>query len=268
MKKKLLYVIPAVLFFVSCKKDNATNPPPAPQEPVTQIASIKQTRNNDAAYDLTKEFFYDSEGRLKEIKYSGANSNMAGEKYTYSGNTAQYRYLVAGTEYAYASVDYTLSNNGVVEKKLYPVLQIGDQYEYNSAGFITRQTYLRNGSGDGYAIYHYSGNNVLDSISGFTAAGIKTIAYVFTYTTGVKNSTGNESMGLKMLGKDQAFLLETKTAVEYQNGIRRVSSKNVYSFILYPDGRIQKITNLQYDFPPGSASVSFIKEILLYTYKQ
>jgi hypothetical protein len=267
MKKKLLYVMPAVLFFVSCKKDNAASTPPAPQEPVTQIATIKQTRNNDAAYDLTREFFYDSEGRLKEIKYSGANSNMAGEKYTYNGNTAQYRYLTAGAEDAYGSADYTLNSQGRIQKKLMPYFNITDLYEYNNAGFITRRDFIRNGSGDGYAIYHYSGNNVLDSISGFTKTGIKTIAYVFTYTTGVKNTTGNESMGLKMLGKDQAFLLETKTVVEYQNGIRRVSSKNVYSFILYPDGRTKKLTNLQYDFPVGSPSINFIKEILEYTYR-
>jgi hypothetical protein len=269
MKKQFsMIAVLGILTMAACKKNNDDAVPPPQQEPVTQIASIKQIANNGAAYDLTKELIYDSEGRLKEIKYSGANSNMAGEKYTYSGNTVQYRHLTAGAEDAYASAGYTLNSQGRIQKKLMPYFNFTDLYEYNSAGFITRQTYLRNGSGDGYAIYHYSSSNVLDSISGFTSAGIKTIVSVFIYETGIKNSIGNENTGLKMLGKDQAAPVKSRQVFVYEAGSRRLTSATGYLYLFDTDGRITKAVAYQTDYPAGSQSVTYVKETLLYTYKQ
>jgi hypothetical protein len=268
MKKQFsIIAVLSILTMAACKKNNDATAPPPQQEPVTQIASIKQTLSSGAAYDLIKEFIYDSEGRLKEVKYSGANSNMAGEKYTYSGNMVQYRHLTAGAEDAYASADYTLNSQGRIQKKLMPYFNFTDLYEYNSVGAIIRQTYLRNGSGDGYAIYHYSGNNIVDSISGFTSAGIKTIVSLFTYETGKKNSIGNENTGLKMLGKNQAAPVKSRQVFVYEAGSKRLTSSTIYVYLFDTDGRITKAVAYQTDYPAGSPPVSYVKETLLYTYK-
>jgi hypothetical protein len=263
-KKSSIIAVITLLALAACKKDKGTMPP-APQEPAPQIASIKETINAGGAVDITKTFVYDAENRLKEIKYSGAYNIT--ERYNYTGNLIQYRYFSGATEISTQFATYALNNNGRVENWIRPGDNTTTTYEYNNSGYITRINYTLNSIGIGYDIYHYSGTMVLDSISVFAANGGKAYVNVFTYETGKRNTIGNENKGLKVLGKDQAAPLKSKTVFRLSsNGIRQ--THNSYSYQYSNDGRIAKMTNTHTIYSNGVPVQAYIAEQLEYTYKQ
>jgi hypothetical protein len=265
MKKQFsIIAMLGILTIAACKKNNDATAPPPPQGPAPQIASIKQTISGGNAVDITKTFVYDAENRLKEIKHTGANNIT--ERYNYTGNPIQYRYFFGTTEMPEHSVNYTLNNNDRVETLILTHFNVVRNYEYNNSGYITRINYALNGNGTGYNIYHYSNSMALDSISFFSATSEKVRVQVFTYETGKKNTIGSENQGLKMLGKDQAAPLKSKTLFELSySRIRK--SHNDYSYLYRNDGRIVKLTNTLTKYANGVPVQTFIEEELEYTYK-
>jgi hypothetical protein len=269
MKKNFLPAALAAILLASCKKDNAASPPPAPQEPAPQIASIKQTISFGNAVNITKNFLYDAENRLKEIKHTGSGSQNVNEKYNYTGNLVQYRNFEGTTEITNRAADYTLNNDGQVVKQVIPLSNSTIIYEYNNAGYIKRLNYNLNGNETDYDIYYYSGNNVLDSITTFAINGAKKAGQAFTYEAGSKNTTGNENTGLKMLGKNQAAPLKSKAVFFFNNsGMRYKNAQHNYTYTYGSNGRIEKLIHTYTSYLNGAPQQTIIQEELEYTYKQ
>jgi hypothetical protein len=273
MKKIFFPAALAAILFASCKKDKDGVVPSPPQGPPPQIATIKQTIHNNLPYDLTKEFVYDMEGRLKEVKYSGAQGQGTNEKYTYTGNAVTYRYFIAGAEAGSASINYTLNSNNLAGISVSPYFNASSLHEYNSNGYLTHTNFLHNGVAVGNAVYHYSSVNELDSMSGFSSGNAKQYVHIYTYETGKRNTIGDENRGIKILGKDQAAPLKKRILYSYQlpgyTGIRMKFHEIDYTYEYDNEGRIKKHTAVYtpYNYS-GSAGQSYTSEVMEYTYKQ
>jgi hypothetical protein len=274
MKKIFLPAALAAILLVSCKKDKYTIPaPPPPQGPPPQIATVKQTIHNNQAYDLTKEFVYDMEGRLKEVKYSGSEGQGTNEKYTYTGNAVMYQYFTGGAEAGSARVNYALTGNNLAGMSVNPYFNTSSLYAYNGNGYLARVNFLSNGAAAGAEVYHYSSGNVLDSMSGFSSGNAKQYVHIYTYETGKRNTIGDGNRGIKILGKNQAAPLKKKTLYTYQlpgnTGIRVKFCETDYTYEYDSEGRIKKHTAVYTPYyHSGGAGQSYTLEVMEYTYKQ
>jgi hypothetical protein len=271
MKNIFLPAVLAAILFASCKKD--TTLPPPPQGPPPQIAVIKQTTLSNQAYDLTKEFVYDMEGRLKEIKHSGAQGHGVNEKYTYTANAVMYQHFIAGAETASARINYTFNSNNLAGMSVSPYFNASSLHEYNSNEYSSHTSFLSNGNVTGSAVYHYSSGNVLDSMSGLNTGSAKQYVLLYTYETGKKNTIGDGNRGFKILGKDQAAPLKKKPLYTYQlpgyAGVRIKFYKIDYTYEYDNEGRIKKHTAVYTPYNnSGSAGQIYTLEVMEYTYKQ
>ena len=271
--KKYHYIIAVLglMMMTACKKTGG-DIQQLPQGPPPQIATIKQTMASNQAYDLTKEFVYDTQNRLKEVKHSGMQSANIIERYSYNGILVQYKQYIGTAETVYTTVDYKLNSDGRTEKAYTPHYNSSSLYEYNSAGYITRVNFVIGASGSGHQIYHYSNGNVLDSISGYFADGTKGYVHVFTYETGKNNTIDNENKGLYILGRSQAAPLKKRILYDYnypfKEGIRFKYYELDYTYEYDHNNRIKKHTAVQTLHGSNGSSQSYVKEVMEYTYKQ
>lgn len=272
MKKQILIITALSLLTVAaCKKDNS-DIEPLPQEQPALLASTKQTVSGGQAYNLTKEFLYDAQNRLKELKSINIGDPVVTEKYIYAGNKVQYRYFNDATEVAAAAADFLLNGNGRVDTTVYlSSASARRTHEYNNSGFITRINFLQNGVNTGYHVYHYNAATVLDSLSVFNGNGSRSSVNVYTYVAGKNSSTVDDNTGLQIFGKKQTSPVKKRTMFYYNlpgmQGIRFKNAEIDYTYEYDNNNRIKKHSAVETQYNPNGTSQYFIKEVIEYMYK-
>jgi len=267
-KSSLLVGAITLLFFIACKKDKA-----APDVPLAKIKTSNRTVFSGVPYDLTEEFIYDDEGRVKEIKQYGMNTASISKRYTYVINQVYYRYYVTGAEQTTHAVDYKLNSAGLVQEVLSASNNQKLVYEYNNLKYLKKVNYFQNGLPDGYVLYSYSNENTLDSISGYFNDNTKAYVSIYAYESGKRNTTGNENKGLGMFGKDQQLPLKKETRIVYNFpggvfGVRLKFFENVSEYTYSAIGNIKTAAISRTDFTAaGTASQPYISAAFEYVYE-
>lgn len=211
MKKNYWLLLALSVSIFACTKNNN-----GPAQTTTPMLKVVSTSNVPNTVSFIQEYSYDDLLRVKEIKEGGGNNPVLRKRYTYANNKILLRVFDNnGAEQNYAAVDYFLNAAGMVEEYYSSNYGFRNLYEYNEQGFIKRVQYFRNGQPDGYQIYHYSGNNLLDSISNYENNNTKAYVSIFTYLMNQRNTTGTLNSGMQMFGKSQVFALKNETRIVY-----------------------------------------------------
>lgn len=134
MKKIAIYLFTAGLFFTSCKKEATVNPVVNPERKIKSVEF-----KNSAGTDFSGIYFYDTQGRLKEVRYKNET-----ELFTYNSPFSFSVKRVLLTDSAIFRTDlYTLNSKGAAEKM---------------------ETFYANGSVYSITRFIYNPDNILQAI--------------------------------------------------------------------------------------------------------
>ena len=267
MKKNYWLLLALSVSITACTKNNNS------AEQGTALLKVVSTSTAPNTFSIIQEYSYDDLLRVKEIKEGGGNNPVLRKRYTYANNKILLRVFDNnGAEQSYAAVDYTLNAAGMVEEYYSSNYGFRNLYEYNEGGFIKKVQYFRNGQPEGYQIYHYSGNNLLDSISNYENNNTKAYVSIFTYDMNQRNTTGTVNSGMSMFGKSQAFAL--KNEIRISNSLpggmnqRLKYFEDDYGHTYDSRNRISETTIIRTNYSyPGAVKTTTLLAIKAFTYQ-
>ena len=191
-------IIPGLLFFVACKKDNSALAPQSEKlvtQKVNKPSAPTRVKTEISNY-ASKTYYYNAD--LNSLGYTGSLSA------TYSYPDALH-IIEAGT--AVLETHYDLNKKGLIEKGINTNSDI--YYLYNSKNQLTER-FIQGHDGDiDVLIYIYKDGN-LDSLKSF-AGDILSSYQTFTYYTDKPNVLNNETFGEAFRGAESKNLLKSST---------------------------------------------------------
>jgi hypothetical protein len=193
MKKVFPLALLSLLIIASCKKKDEATP---------AIAKIKTAIIPDLIGGTidTLNYFYNNDGTVEKVTYG---TGLAKRVYVYGSNSISevfYNYTgsIAGT------TTYFLNDAGLADSMYDSSTDYRYSYEYDANGFLTKSTF-RGPSNNISSVQTYvnNGTNVTNTYAA-DAGGTVTSSTEQTFFTDKKNTTGNENIGKKFLGKSSA----------------------------------------------------------------
>lgn len=205
-----------LLLFTGCKKDGAPPIPQLPPPPPSPLL-IAVDYNDNFPTELHNTLQYDMDRRLQQIRttYSTGGGAIQGfyRRYTWTGKQVQtkefalddtaipnsdatFQLTLNNFKGAYFNTMFDFTSNSYAEYKTQFSYYEDTYYLEQVATYKSANTELFN-----MFEYHYSGNNRLDSISGYRISNNilqKFQVVIFEYDVNNKNTIGNSWMSFNM----------------------------------------------------------------------
>jgi len=192
MKKILVLLLPAALFFTSCRKDTAMVQPPPAASGEKQLKKAVTTTWSGAVE--TETYQYDAQGRM--LRWTNDKQVYLFD-YSVPGKLSVVK-KDSTTGELLMTYDCTLNADGNVTKLLSknpdgsPYTTVN--YTYNDAGFVNKQEYQFGSGGSTVTEYTIQDGNVTGYVDRDQSGALKSSA-TLTYVAGVKNTFNYATSG-------------------------------------------------------------------------
>ena len=179
IKNSIVAVIVIAAGFTSCKKDNTTIPPTAPEVIKNERLILVSADAND-----TYTFSFNPDKSVKKVEWGSGSQ----KSFSYSNNLVTAITTINGKK---IGEDVYELKNGITQKQTATYLdgngninaQTVATYIYNTGGLLEKAAYITNGANGGYVQYTYDNNKDLKEYSYYNGAGALQAKAVYEYAT-------------------------------------------------------------------------------------
>lgn len=222
-----------LVFFTSCSKEKGDITP-------NVLRKLDKAVYSDGTF---YNFTYDANGRLERIDRKDYSST-----FSYTGAIVTEKEIYANPSTVGNTYISTLNAQGLVVTDNYTSGSINYiyEYEYNSAGYLTRYVGKQKTTSGGVftkfteGVYTYDSDNDLLSFKSFNASGVVDYKYDNEYDKKHYDTIGREFSRLELFGKSSVHFL-TKRTTTSGSTITNTTFTGTFDNKGYTIGRVQTL---------------------------